>query len=51
MNSNSTIDKKKTGEIVITVPILETVDKYFIDSDCKITSNCNTVLKFYHHLK
>lgn len=38
------IDENK-GEIVISVPLIQSENKFFINVPCKITSNCHTIIK------
>ncbi|KAK8842263.1 hypothetical protein M9Y10_026497 [Tritrichomonas musculus] len=45
LDDKNSIKNETTEEIVITVPILQTDVKYKIDASCKISSNCNTIIK------
>lgn len=45
LNNTNSIKNEATGEITITTPILQSDDKYQINSSCIITSNCNTIIK------
>ena len=43
-DSNSKIDEN-TGEIIITVPVIQIEEKLTLNIPCKISSNCQTVIK------
>lgn len=45
LNETNSIKNDLTGEIIITVPIIEAEEKLSINISCIITSNCNTVIK------
>lgn len=45
LNESNSIKNESTGEITIKSPVLQINDKYQINSSCKITSNCDTVIK------
>lgn len=45
LDDTNCIKNDETGEITLTISKLETDEEYQIASTCKITSNCNTVIK------
>lgn len=45
LNESNSITNEETGEITITAPILETTNSFLIETECKITSNCQTKIK------
>ena len=44
LDESNSIKDETTGEITLISEKIETVNSYIIDSSCKITSNCNTVI-------
>lgn len=44
LNESNSIRNDETGEIILTTPKLETDKNFIINSECKIISNCNTVI-------
>ena len=46
LNESNSITNQSTNEITLNIPIFpESNEKYVISNPCKITSNCNTIIK------
>lgn len=45
LDETNSIKNEETGEITLTIPVFDIDKSITIKSECKITSNCNTVIK------